>query len=290
MEQTGNRDYGLVALSETYALSREELMFLRGLGSRIFGTIRSSLPQLGVSIGITLPSLKITTLGEVLAALPGGIVFPVRLGVRAGGILAMNSQLKALAMQMVFGATREWNSNEPLTDLELATVGRLLGKKVARGFSAGFGGLFGAEATPTGAFSVEMMAQEALFAEDKVLTFSAQVDRGDSTMIAAIELSPLMAMRGRLKEAAKSTPLEPVGCATASKRVGEVKVELCAVLGTFETNFAYLRDIRPGSYIPLGRLRDSVATVDIYTGNRRLGTGVVVEDQGWRRVLIQDQA
>lgn len=282
-------DYGLVALSETYTLSRQELMLLRGLGGKVFETIGSSFPRLGVSVGIKLPSLKIATLGEVLAALPSGIVLTVRFGERAGGILAMSASLKAATMQMVFAGNRQSNGSEGLTDLELAAVGKMLGKAIADGFSAGFAKLFGVEASSTGAFSMETMAGEALLAEDKVISFSSSVDGSGSAMMTAIELSAVMALRGRLKEATKLGPLEPENSVVTAKRVGDVRVELSAVLGSFVTNFASLRGVKPGCYIPLGKLRGSAATVDIYAGGRCLGAAVVVEDRGWRRIFIQHQ-
>jgi len=280
-------DCGLVALSETYALSRQELMLLRGLGGKVFETIRSLLPRLGISLGIALPSLRIAKVAEVLNTLPAGVVLTVRFGERAGGILAMSSALKVAAMQMVFAGSRRWSGAERLSDLELAAVGRMLGKAIADGFSAGFARLFGAQALPTGAFAVEMITAETLLAEDKVLCFSCAADGGGSAMIAAIELAPILALRGLLREAASLKPIEAESSAVAMRRIGRVKVEISAVLGTLATSFAELRTLKPGSCLPLGKLRDSVPTVDVYAGGQRLGTGIVVEDRGWRRIFLQ---
>jgi hypothetical protein len=282
-------DYGLVALSETYTLSPEELVLLRGPCGKVFEAIRARLPRLAVSMGMTLPAIKIASLGEVLAGLPGGIVIPLRFGGRAGGLLGMGSVLKKLALGMIFSDVRKSDEAAMMSEFELAAIGKLLGRAVAEAFSVGFKGLFGVDAVATGAFSAEMLAAEALLAEDKVVCFSSAAEESNGAVMGAVELPPMMAMRGRLREAVSASGSDLGDNVSARRRAGGLKVEISAVLRSFEASFAYLRAVKPGHYIPLGKLKDHSAAVDIYAGKSRLGTGLVVEDRGWRRVLIQEK-
>jgi len=86
--------------------------------------------------------------------------------------------------------------------------------------------------------------------------------------------------RGAVETATKTAP--------PSSLLG-ANLELQAILGSLAMPLTDIRALKPGAVISLGQTRETAPRLELRYAGQPLFYGTVVEDQGWRRFLIEEK-
>ncbi len=282
---------GLAAFCEAFALDREELMRLRAIGAQFFEQLAGTLNGWGVPLSVRSLFAEIETVEPTLEKFAHGLGLGVRFE-RAIATILLDRATSSEFLGRIFGAHGGWTEGQPPTSLELATLSGSLGKAVSATIQPAFGALLGDNAVPLPAFVNDPQVKSPVFTEDRALVLRALVETGgrSGAIILMLPLAPLVAARSRLKVAEDVQPPRAAEHEAMLNRLGEVEIELSAICARLDMDIGAIGRLKPGSVVPLGiqiapeaRL---LLTARLCAEGVALGQGLVVDDRGWRRILI----
>jgi len=284
---------GLSAFCETFALDREELTRLRAMAVFFFELLGATLAGWGLSISLKSLLAEIEGLESLREKCAHGLGIAVRFD-RTTLVLMLDQAATNACLGRIFGSDGIWPENQALTGLELATLSGSLGPAAAEAMQTVFGGLLGAKAHPLPAFVNEPQARNPLFTEDRVLAVRASVETSGraGSILLMLPLGPLVAARSRLKVAEEVSPERSVERLAVLEKLDDLEVELSAICAQLEVDIGAIGGLKPGATLPLGLQAPPGAKLllraNLCIGPVALGQGVVVDDRGWRRILIED--
>ncbi|MGH7906956.1 MAG: hypothetical protein ACREP6_10030, partial [Candidatus Binataceae bacterium] len=277
-----------------YALGREEISRVRSLGIRFYEVFRERMSRYGVVVGIGVQAVGIQAVEAVMADFEHGLGVPMRME-RAVNVLILDGPAKVAVLRRIFGDTHQWSAEESLTDLEMRTLGRSLAQAAEEAIITAFGDILGPRIATMPVFINELDARSPVLGEERMLTIRAAVETGGpvGTIILLMPLNPLIQARARLRKGYLAQVGEMAKLPAENIPLGDVVLEVRAVLASFRTDARTVNRTLPGEKLFLGlragKLAPNGAPVvraQLYAGEQPIGGGVVVEERGWRRILL----
>ncbi|GEM_PF-4757496 len=265
-------------------------MRLRAIGAQFFEQLASTLNGWGVPLSVRSLFAEIETVEPTLEKFAYGLGLSVRFE-RAIATILLDRATSVEFFDRIFGANGGWTDGQPPTSLELATLSGSLGKVVSATMQSVFGALLG-NAVALPAFVNDPQMKSPVFTEDRALVLRALVETGgrSGAIILMLPLAPLVAARSRLKVAEDVDPPRAAAQDAVLERLGEVEVELSAICARLDMGIGAIGRLRPGAVVPLGIQIAPEAklllTAKLCAEGVVLGQGLVVDDHGWRRILI----
>jgi len=288
---------GLEALASGYEARHAGAGQLATIGKQFFVQFSEELTARGAgAVEIDPPAQAAGTFESLSAADTSWQLFV--LGIAGDALLALRAD-DAFARGLVAAGLGTPISSGPGQDLTAKTVA--LTKTEARIFSSmlssvvtraaqvlkpivGRDGDFEVLLRPGGTTQAKTFAPT-----QQLVTFSTKCRIGGAQGAIEIGVPPSIAAGGATSQPVRQVAIEApdAGYRRARERLADVKVQLEAVLGTFQTTLEEVRTFEPGRVVPLQKLEGDYPRVELHAGGNSLFAGAVVGDRGWYRFLIQ---
>ncbi|GEM_PF-2978741 len=294
---------GLTALVKMHGLEPAEAAELRLLIEQALERLRSNLVALSSTpIVFSAPSLRFETFGQLESELGtasfllaiesenqlrGALVLsgPVAWALSA---VAVGEDLKSAEAQPASNAAIE---QAPLTPVETKVLSALIGRSLEDAFAETFSRLFGSEirVVPLNMadrrrLAVYMLGRDEQLAVALIQTSVGSI-RGQTAFV--LPLAALIPVRANLRSDQSRARTASSRRPALLRALFGTELEVRAIFADIIVPLATVRSWREGSVINLGKRLDSAAHVDLRCANVPIFQGMVVEDLGWRKVLIR---
>jgi len=290
---------GLAALAESFALDRAELHRLTLLNRQLFEHLCKEIAVLsGNSIRITDLSLRVEDYSDFAASLwPSGFGTVIDLDHRPVGLFGLQEQI---AEGLLWGdgplsqAPETEARPKGLTRIEARVLAETVGGAIVSAFNHVFRPLFGTSATIGRGDADGKLAVTAsvLGSRGQLATAAAECAMGEfrGSLFFTLLISTLHPVRAKLtREATERGALETATKTAPPAALLGANLELQAILGSLAMPLTDIRALKPGAVISLGQTREIAPRLELRYAGQPLFYGTVVEDQGWRRFVIEEK-
>jgi len=291
---------GLAALAESFALDRAELHRLTLLNRQLFEHLCKEIAVLsGNSIRITDLSLRVEDYSDFAASLwPSGFGTVIDLDHRPVGLFGMQEEI---AEGLLWGdgplpEKPETDEARPkgLTRIEARILAETVGGAVLTAFDQVFRPLFGTSASIGRGDADGKLAATAsvLGSRGQLATAAVECSMGElhGSLFFTLLISTLHPVRAKLtREATERGAVETATKTAPPSSLLGANLELQAILGSLAMPLTDIRALKPGAVISLGQTRETAPRLELRYAGQPLFYGTVVEDQGWRRFLIEEK-
>ena len=291
---------GLAALAESFALDRAELHRLTLLNRQLFEHLCKEIAVLcSTSIRIIDLSLRVEDYSDFAASLwPSGFATVIDLDHRPVGLFGMQEEI---AEELLWGngpLPRKPDTDETrpkaLTRIEARILAETVGGAMLNAFNQVFRPLFGTSASIGRSDADGKLAATAsvLGSRGRLATAAVECSMGElrTSLFFTLLISTIHPVRAKLTRGATERGAVETATKTAppSALLG-ANLELQAILGSLAMPLTDIRALKPGAVISLGQTRETAPRLELRYAGQPLFYGTVVEDQGWRRFLIEEK-
>ncbi len=291
---------GLAALAESFALDRAELYRLTLLDRQMFEHLCKEITLLsGTPMRIVALSLRVEDYSDFAASLwPSGFVTVIDLDHRPVGLFGMQNQI---AERLLWDDSHQSPPAETdqagpkgFTKIEARVLAETVGGTALSAFNHVFRPLFGiAAAVGRGDTDGKLDATaNVLGNRGRLATAAVECTMGEirGAMFFTLLISTIHPVRAKLTRGATDRgALESASKTAPPSSLMGANLEMSAILGSSAMQLADIRALKPGAIISLGETRQPVPRLELRYAGQPLFSGTVVEDQGWRRFLIEEK-
>jgi len=290
---------GLAALAESFALDNAELHRLTLLNRQMFEHLCKGLGLLSLnSLRVIDLSLQVEDYSDFVARLwPSGFTTVIDLERRPVGLFGMEEQFAAGMLWGNSPAKSDAGAGEHkgFTKIEARILAQTIGEAMLHAFNQVYRPLFGIGAKigrndPDG----KMAATASVLAgRGRLATTIVECSMGEvrGSMFFTMLMSTLHPVRTKLSRgSADRAGAHETSAKTAppSSLLG-ASLELQAILGSAAMLLRDIRALKPGAVISLGQARETTPRLELRYQGQPVFYGTVVEDQGWRKFLIEEK-
>jgi len=290
---------GLAALAESFALDRAELHRLTLLNRQLFEHLCKELVSLSAKpIRILDLSLQVEDYSDFAAKLwPNGFGIRIDLDHRPVGVLGLQEHI---AQMLLWGTDPlpqkpETDDAQPkaLTKIEVRIIAETVGGAMVHAFNQAFRPLFGISASVGRNDADGKLPATAgvLGGRGRLATAAIECSLGElrGSMFFSLLLSTLLPVRAKLTRATERGAVEAATKTAPPSSLLGANLELQAVLGSLAMPLTAISALKPGAVISLGEMRQTAPRLELRYAGQPLFYGTVVEDQGWRKFLIEEK-
>ena len=278
---------GLLALADTYGLDRRELQQLKLLAEAFFNDLREQLTSCaGTPIRLSGLAQSISNFKDVCAEVPSCQLIFLGSDQTVTAVIRTDAAFaRAMVDCVISGTTTQAADGRALTTVEEFLLSNTMASTCRRSATRTLAPALG----PGGELrrvDTTLAANVADSSEQVVLArIECQIGGAGGTLDLALPFSRISKRRAHPVAVHLSGQMRAESRARAW--LGDASAELVAVLGQLPMPLNAVRELGPGSILPLGPLKRSVPTIELHCGGQALFSGAVVEHRGWRRFLIQ---
>ena len=285
---------GLTALADSYGLERNELHQLKILAESFFDKLREDL------LGYVGRSLRMVDLAQTTSSFSDFSTDPVSarhllfLGFtdQIIAVMRLDDDLAgALIDCMLGGANAKPSTPErKMTAVEERVIANTVGVAIVRTAQRVLGPMF-QDSINLRLLRIEHrpgLVADTFAPSEQLVTARVRCDAGATG--GWIELGLPFSLIYKIR--ASLTPVRPKmadaagGEHKARTYLGESSMELSAVLGRLTLPLSGIRTLGPGSILMLQNTRRGLPSIELRSGDQPLFTGMIVEQDGWYRFLI----
>jgi len=242
-------------------------------------------------------SLRVEDYSDFAARLwSSGFVTVLDLGRRPVGLFGMQEEF---AEGLLWGngplppaAETDDGRAKGLTRIEARILAETIGGAMLHAFNQVFRPLFGINASvgrndPEGKLAG---TASVLASRGRLATAEAECSMGElrGSLFFTLLISTLHPVRMKLSRSAERVAETVAKAAPPSSLMGAT-LELQAILGSVAMPLTEIRALKPGAVISLGQTRETAPRLELRYAGQPLFYGTVVEDQGWRRFIIEEK-
>ncbi len=285
---------GLTALADTYGLERNELHQLKILAENFFDKLREDL--LGyVGRSLRMVDLTQTTINfgdfstDAVSAqhlMFLGFADQIIAVMRLDGDLA----LALIDCMLGGGSAKPAAAERKMTAVEERVIANTIGVAIVRTAQRVLGPML-QDVINLRLLHIEhrpVLVADTLAASEQLVTARVRCDAGTAGgwLELGLPFSLIYKIRTRL------TPVRPKvdpvagGEHKARTFLSDASMELSAVLGRVTLPLSGIRTLAPGSVLILQNARRGLPSIELRSGDQSLFTGMIVEQDGWYRFLI----
>jgi len=285
---------GLTALADSYGLERNELHQLKILAEGFFDKLREDL------LGYVGRSLRMVDLTQATSSFAEFSTDPVAarhlmfLGFTDQNIAVMrldDELAAALIGCMLGGAKAKPDAPErKMTAVEERVIANTVGSAIVRTAQRVLGPML------HDSLNLRLLRMEhrpGLVADtfapsEQLVTARVRCDAGakGGFIEFGLPFSLIYKIRASLTPVRSQTAVATDGEHKARTFLGDASMELSAVLGRLTLPLSGIRTLGPGSLLMLQKAERGLPSIELRSGEHPLFTGMIVEQDGWYRFLI----
>ncbi len=285
---------GLLALADSYGLERSELHQLKILAESFFDKLREDL------LSYVGRSLRMIDLTQTTASFSEFSTDPVATGhlVFLGlvdQIIAVVRLDKDLAQALIEGMLGGANAKpvapeRKLTAVEERVVANAIGAAILRTAQRVLAPML-RDSINLRLTRIEhrpVMVADTLAPSEQLVTARVRCDLGakGGWIELGLPFSLIYKIRPTLTPLRPQTSDATGGVHKARTFLADASMELSAVLGRLTLPLSGIRTLEPGSVLMLQKTQQGLPIVELLSGDQPLFTGMIVEQDGWYRFLI----
>jgi flagellar motor switch protein FliM len=285
---------GLLALAESYGLERNELRQLKLLAENFFDKLREDL--LGyVGRSLRMVDLAQSTLSFVEfstdAVAARHLMFLGFTDQHIAVVRIDDDLAHALIESMFGGATAKPEAPErKMTAVEERVIANTIGAAIVRTAQRVLGPMLH-DSINLRLLRIEhraVLVADTFAPSEQLVTARVRCDAGAKGGFVELGLpfSLIYKMRGTLTPVRPQTATSTDGEHKARTFLGDASMELSAVLGRLSMPLSGVRALAPGSILMLQKAERGLPNIELRSGDQPLFTGMIVEQDGWYRFLI----
>jgi flagellar motor switch protein FliM len=278
---------GLLALADTYGLDRRELQHLKLLAEAFFNDLREQLTSCaGTPIRLSGLAQSVSSFKDVCAEVPlCQLVFLGSNQAVTALIKADASFARAVVDCVISGRTSQTADGRGLTTVEEFLLSNTMASACRRSATRTLAAQLG-PGGELGRVDAALVASVADSSEQVVLArIQCQIGGASGALDLALPFSRIS--KNRAHPVTAHLPGQMRAESQARAWLGDARAELVAVLGQLPMPLNAVRELGPGSILPLRPLKGGIPGIELQCGGQTLFSGAVVEHRGWRRFLIQ---